>query len=175
LFPVYVRTAGAAPYLYFDSRTYGAVVSGEINHYASPGMSPDNPFGRWGVVRPYLSSTIVSPTEGIVAAPGGGSLAFMNPNTFQIISAGLDNSFGSVIAYPGGPGPVYFAYPTGKAYWIDGSGNAHDQELTPLAKYGETAARDIPNMPPAMQFVTENHHLDNLTNFAEGLLETALP
>lgn len=158
LFPVYLRTNGRSPYIYFDSRTYG-FAAGEFNGYAAP-------TGRdWGRTRPYLSSAPVSPSEGAVSlGPAGGALAFMNPRSFQIISAGPDDSFGSLADFNNGP--LYFAFPTGAAYTVDTSQTPPVAvEQSELARYGESNQANI----------TDNHHLDNITNFAESVLENDLP
>jgi hypothetical protein len=88
----------------------------------------------------------------------------MNPRTFQIVSAGPDDNFGSLVDFNNGP--LYFAFPTGAAYTVDTSQTPPVAiEQSELARYGESIQLDI----------TDNHHLDNITNFAESVLENDLP
>lgn len=76
--------AQRAPYVYFDSRTYGLSTFGDAT---------------FGYVCPYGTDT-----------PTGGS-SWESPTTFQIISAGLDGNYG---AWPAGPPFSNFKfYPSG--------------------------------------------------------------
>jgi prepilin-type N-terminal cleavage/methylation domain-containing protein len=175
-FPAYLRGAGGSPYLYFDSRTYGsATPAGVVNHYNSP------PTQEWGRARPYLSSQVVGPTESIVrtTAPAGGpGLAFMNKNTFQLLSAGLDDTFGLVTglphsaADPNSGAPVYFAYPDGGIWQIDTSvpvpaGESRLFISSVGTKYAESELSGVNG--------SDNFYLDNFASFAPGTLDSELP
>jgi len=168
LFPIYRRDAESAPYLYFDSRTYGATYTNPnnsvayLNQYVSPSSA------EWGSVRPYLSDQIVAPAEGIVQRlpTGGGGLNFMDKNTFQVLSAGLDEKFGLFLFDPTlTTQPIYFSFPSGQPYRVDATTTPRPTVYATLSpKYGETSAGG-----------TEDSHLDNFASFAQGRLDSDLP
>ncbi|MEC7566487.1 MAG: type II secretion system protein [Planctomycetota bacterium] len=93
-FPVYYPRGSEIPFVYFDSRTYmpraiytynGAGVPAaayplEHNHGASPVK---------GVARPYRSD---QPRQ--ATADDGYGYKWVNPNTFQIIAAGVTDDYG---------------------------------------------------------------------------------
>jgi prepilin-type N-terminal cleavage/methylation domain-containing protein len=100
-------TAMPAPYVYFDARlynsmptpnsllpfnTYPSLKSGKIP--ASKGTAAQ--IEAWGVIAPYASSAVVQ----------NSNMRWINPNTFQILSAGTDGVYGPatlrVATYPGG-------------------------------------------------------------------------
>ena len=100
-FPVFAPKGLLAPYVYFDSRTYGgllkppaAVVNG---YYTAPNM---------GTAKPYLTTR--------PSATSGYGYEWVNRDSYQIISAGQDNNYGSDfflanhLSYP--------RYPTGEFY-----------------------------------------------------------
>ena len=66
------------PYIYFESRTYN-----------------NSAFARYEELTPYLKSNVVSGDD-----PAD---RFVNPTQFQIISAGLDNEYGTGGKFPDGP------------------------------------------------------------------------
>ena len=164
LFPVYRRNADGSPYLYFDSRTYGAAYTNPnnstayINQYVSPTGAD------WGSVRPYLSDQVVSPVEGIVQKSAGGALHFMEKNTFQLTSAGLDDKFGNLLIDSVTSEPIYFSYPSGTGYRIDGTTTPLPTAYEFCTKYGESS-----------NGFTEDNHLDNFCSFAENRLDSELP
>ncbi len=100
LLPAYLAVKGqAAPIVYFDSRTYGVVVAGSAD------LSTPNTYNGFlaqdvGGIRPYKTEVTIEPP------PAGGytgtnkakedaafaAFKFHNPDTFQIISPGLDGS-----------------------------------------------------------------------------------
>lgn len=176
LFPTFLRDLSSSPFLYFDSRTYGSTTSaGTGNLYNSPTGKP------WGRTRPYLSNQIVAPTESIVRtlpAAGSPGLAFMNKNTFQILSAGLDDSFGTATGLPHSAlnphagAPLYYSFPDGGIWRVDTATTLPNNEtrfqvLSEGNKYQDTSITNVGT--------TENHHLDNFANFAQGKLESELP
>jgi prepilin-type N-terminal cleavage/methylation domain-containing protein len=168
IFPVFLRETGRSPYVYFDSRTYGSEdhtapnAGDSVNHYEPPAGN------GWGGLRPYLSDQRVAPTERTVQLAGGGGLQFMNNNTFQIMHGGLDDIFGVILRDNSSPErPVYFAYPSGQAYVINGA-TAPPTAIEYLGKgYQETSDASVG--------AASNFHLDNLTNFAPGRLDSNLP
>ncbi len=177
LFPTYVRDAEGAPYLYFDSRTYGSSVASTtiVNLYNAPAGK------SWGRTRPYLGSQLVSPTESVVRtlpAAGSAGLAFMNKNTFQIISGGLDDAFGTVTSIPhtaAAPNmgdPLYPSFPSGELWRVDlaatlPSGESRSLVISEGNKYQETGLSNVGT--------SENFHNDNFANFATATLDSELP
>jgi prepilin-type N-terminal cleavage/methylation domain-containing protein len=159
LFPTYAARDGGAPFVYFDSRTYD-LFNVTFNGYSS---------SAFGAVRPYLSDkSKANPTGAnyatLVAALQGWQ--FMNPNTFQVISAGLDNNFGSI----GGPSSptrqVFFQYPQGTAI----------EPSTSVDTPGELAVANVRGFQESSAFgVVENFHLDNITNFSTSQLVADVP
>jgi len=86
LFPIYYPANVGAPYVYFDSRTYGMAASVERYPPASYGST-----SIVGVVSPYFSDL---PTQ-----------RYMNKKTFQIVSSGLDSEYGVIGgSFPSGNG-----------------------------------------------------------------------
>ncbi len=119
-FPVYVPEGKKAPYVYFESRSYGGV--GAADSFPVTGVYPQlrlvSPIG-WA--RPYLS-TQVKPSS-----PYG--LEWANAHSFQIVSAGLDDNYGGV-GFMRNPATVrpYPVYPTGVNYTSPGDGD--DDNIT---------------------------------------------
>jgi prepilin-type N-terminal cleavage/methylation domain-containing protein len=104
-FAAYVPTSGqGAPYIYFASQSYAA---GTTNGY-------NLAQGGTGVCRPYFLDTTGNGT-------GSVPLTYVNPSSFQIISAGLDGNYGvGNCSYPSG-GTTYG--PTTPAVNAYGSGD----------------------------------------------------
>lgn len=133
LMPVYYPSGGRrAPFVYFDSRTY------RTNSFAPAGL-PDA-----GGVTPYKSeqrntNSTPSPSD---------TYRFMNERSFQIVSAGLDDSYGGQVGF-------YYIFPTGESLAADGNVGAFSQYRNSLGL-------------PSTQ-------LDNATNFSDGILGNALP
>lgn len=119
LFFTYHPPKKKAPYVYFDSRTYG-------------GVDPANPVpinGFYtledrGSAKPYLTNR-ASPTS-----PYG--FEWANPDKFQIVSAGLDDHYGSELfladhrSYP--------IFPDGTNYMSPGNGD--DDNITNFSEGG---------------------------------------
>ncbi len=105
----YVPSYGAGgidqrpPYVYFHHRSYTAPPSGEAEDYA---RYPKLPTSAWGRCVPYRADPAQVANE-----MGKG---WVNPQKFQIISAGLDGQYGA-------PAPKY--YPSGEGYDLDGLDN----------------------------------------------------
>ncbi len=113
-----------------------------------------------GQVRPYLSDRAVANSTGANYASESAALAawqFVNKDTFQVLSAGLDNNFGSTTT--DGTTPIYFQYPTGKAIRL----------LTTVDTPGELVHPDVSDYQEQTAFgADENFQPDNVTNFSKA-------
>jgi prepilin-type N-terminal cleavage/methylation domain-containing protein len=147
--PAYRPSGKTAPYVYFCASTY---TSGAFFNFYAPTDK--------GYARPYRSdkeNTKVANTP----AMANTRFPFMNSDKFQIISAGLDDSYGGIAMPSGAGGPTYFRFPSGDS--IDFSG--YPSSAPTIGGY--TRYSDGPGVP-SMQ-------LDNSTNFANGKLEDSIP
>ena len=93
-----------APYVYFDGGSYSSVVPPAFTLYPSSGQYPavsggslpmfpaNNYAGQWGAAIPYASAynSTTNPAQ----------LNWMNPEKFQIVSAGLDSQYWSPPSVP---------------------------------------------------------------------------
>jgi type II secretory pathway pseudopilin PulG len=121
IFPVYFPKSSDAPFVYFDSRTYMPRTIYTYNGNAVPPAQyppadwcAGNPHSHpvtfiTGIARPYRSDVVRQAT-----AADAYTYKWANPNTFQIIAAGLDNDFGNNLIPP-----QYKQYPSG-VYYSDG-------------------------------------------------------
>jgi hypothetical protein len=158
-FPVYNVHEKAGPLVYFNSDSYtrtfvpptvtgGWVTTSNtfhsLNIYLPPSGDPKS-----GVARPYLTSQLNTTAGGYMWAEQA---------TFQIISAGLDGSFGGVVAAGTGTGAGQVAiFPTGQ--FANSAG-------TPTGdKYEDSSSI----------YGTEKPQLDNITNFSIRTLEGEIP
>jgi len=146
--PAYHPSGKTAPFVYFNRSTY---TSGAFfNIYGKSGM---------GYARPYRSdkeNTKVATTP----AMANSRFPFMNSDTFQIISAGLDDSYGGIAMPVGAGGPTYFRFPSGQS--IDFSGYPSSAPtIGTLTKFSDGGG-------------VISMQLDNATNFAGGNLEDSL-
>jgi prepilin-type N-terminal cleavage/methylation domain-containing protein len=152
LIPVYRPRSKLAPYVYFDSRTYAFVPTGAsalfFNYYSAPNIDAS-------VARPYKSGEI-NTNVAHTSAPDS-YYKYAADRAFQIISAGLDDSYGGVPGLPYSGTPQFYAYPSGDAINIT---------VLPAAQSGNKRY-----VAAAGQIATQ---LDNATSFAEGVLEDAL-
>jgi hypothetical protein len=112
-----------------------------------------------GYARPYRSAT-VNTKVAATPAMANSYYPFMNSDTFQIISAGLDDSYGGVAMPSGAGGPTYYRFPTGESINFSGYPTTAPV-LGAFTRYQESDA-------PSLQ-------LDNATNFAGGNLEDSIP
>lgn len=93
LLPGYVSRGLGAPFVYFDGRSYSQVKSDGSSSYLyfNYAYSP-----KFGAARPYKSDTAL--TSGVALTGVGGSqdhaYQYMNPTSFQLLCAGLDNLYG---------------------------------------------------------------------------------
>ncbi len=146
--PAYHPKGKAAPYVYFSRSTY---TSGAFfNYYGSSGI---------GYARPYRSDTENTKVPN-TPAMANSRYPFVNSDTFQIISAGLDDSYGGIMMPSGAGGPTYFRFPSGSS--IDFAGfPSTAPTLGTYSRYSDGAG-------------VISMQLDNSTNFAGGKLEDSL-
>lgn len=156
LIPVYHPKGLQAPFVYFDSRTYSQAGM-FFNHYD---------LGGYGVARPYKAGkgegydvntkyAYVTGTSPAQIANNDNYYRYVNDRTYQIISAGLDDSYGGLPNPQSGP-PLFFCYPNGVS--LDITKPADQPKLT---RYSENTG-------------LTSTQLDNATNFAEGILSNEL-
>ncbi|MEM6366189.1 MAG: type II secretion system protein [Planctomycetota bacterium] len=161
-FPVYSVNDELNPLAYFNARTYsdtfvpasvtgGWLASGNGWHALNIYLPPEGDT-ELGVARPYVSGQINT---------NAGGFMWVEAERFQIVSAGLDESFGGQVAAgiatagaPAAAGVVY-QFPSGSAVDFGASvvGNKYENTL-----YG-----------------AEKPQLDNITNFSTRTLESDLP
>jgi hypothetical protein len=115
-FPVYPPRGRTEPFVYFDARTYGG--SGPIADPPTNGFYPLSGGNPKGVAKPYLSNR-PDPDS-----PYG--LEWVNDNSFQIISAGLDGNYGSAAFLS--DRSLFPQYPSGANYLSPGDGD--DDNIT---------------------------------------------
>lgn len=154
--PSYVpRSSNPTPYVYFDSRTYTTVGGGLANGYVAGTYGTS----EYGAIRPYLTG---------VQAPVGSEVLsdyqFHKPDSFQIISPGLDGVFGAIVS-------------------VDSTNAAADAVYFATEKGQPVSAVALPaSVRTATRFqdgdwlssITVNGHLDNVTNFSTSTLEDDL-
>jgi type II secretory pathway pseudopilin PulG len=163
-FPSYLDTYGKTPYAYFSSYRMSETQSNGYNRY----VNYSNPYLRlWpaGTNSGIQCGPVTTDCQALPFAKGqpadennlgvfpyaeaagpGGTLSYLNPRTFQIISAGKDLYFGqgtAICTYPGAPpgstawfgGPYWTPqntstiYPTGLLGGGDDITNFHDRLL----------------------------------------------
>ncbi len=164
LFPSYAATDNGAPYVYFDARTYTQFdpTIGDYNGYAATGF---------GAVRPYYSDQLSSSATFGSIASALQVWQFINPDTYQLLSPGLDGSYGTVASFEidsssPGPEPVYFQYPTGTPLIPSTTAtNANALLMTNVRGYQENSQLGA----------KENLQSDNITNFSDLLIVDDVP
>lgn len=172
VFPIYKPDASAAPFIYFDSRTYAGFI--DVGGYPQFNGFAQMIDGVIDGVRPMLSKLAVP--ENIPATTGTisermqrvlGGFQFMNPNTFQVFCAGLDGRYGAVVTVPGSSSPdipVYFQYPTGKAIGPTAT-------TTTVAGLYVVGASKFQDTSFTGVTILENYVLDNLSSFSSRTFE----
>lgn len=165
-FPTYAAQAGGAPYVYFDSRTYTLYDTpiGDYNGFNG---------GGFGVVRPFYSTNSNANRTTANYASDTAALAawqFIKPDSFQIISAGLDDIFGATASFDVDGDtvdePVYFQYATGTA-------------VAPRTDVSTPAALQIADVRGYQETSVfggiEEFQLDNVTNFSNAKIVDDVP
>ncbi len=153
-FPVYAPKSRKAPYVYFDSRTYSFILGGQPTYtvYSHPSIP--------GVAVPYKANRLNAAFRSAVDPPDQ-FVEFARPQTYQIISAGLDDHYGTgqtlvfndsipfspASSYSGATLPVFFNFVTKQPIFPDVAPPAIDPRVTADFFFG---------------------HVDNITNFTEG-------
>ncbi|MEM6776719.1 MAG: prepilin-type N-terminal cleavage/methylation domain-containing protein [Planctomycetota bacterium] len=157
-FPVYTIGDDVKPLVYFNSKTYGqtfvppAVTGGWVTstnlwHGLNVFLHPDND-SELGVSRPYVSEQLNT---------NAGGFYWAEDTRFQLISPGLDGSYGgNVLAGVGAASGAAFQFASGKAFTFGGTLSTSD-------KYADSG------------FGADKPQLDNITNFSTRTLESDLP
>jgi prepilin-type N-terminal cleavage/methylation domain-containing protein len=179
LFPVY-RAGGeeGSPYVYFDSRTYRLDAGvGQLNLYVGV---VDN---QLDMVRPVFDSRInanlpVPSASGNTYGTHTAALnawEIMSPNTFQILSPGLDGQFGLVADFDGGvwgdTNPVYWQYPAGTM--LVASPTADDPQDLIVPNVDKFALDAL--LPADSIAVRDAYEKDNIANFSKSTFQDDLP
>lgn len=189
LFPTYALYQDSSPAVYFDSRTYGYVdtsVSAASTAFNGYARYVDNATDIDGV-RPMYSD---SANANLVPSGSGGTYAtlsesvrawnFMNPQTFQILTPGLDRRFGAITDLDGPTGgpsnavPVYFQYKSGGMVFADTTTATNPQQLLvpDMKRYDLTPARPAPFAGLQQR---ENQVEDNIANFSNKTFGDDIP
>jgi hypothetical protein len=177
-FPIYRAGGEGSPYVYFDSRTYRLDAStGQLNLYVS--VVDD----ELDMVRPVFDQRI-NANRPIPSASGSTYGTFtdslraweaMSPNTFQILSPGIDGRFGQVADLDGGfwgdANPVYWQYPTGTM--ITANPTADDPQDLIVANVDKYALDAL--LPSNTAAVRDAYEKDNIGNFCRSTFEDDLP
>lgn len=164
-FPTFAPSGKLQPYVYFDSRTYNTVATASTivaNGYIGGGEA--------GGIRPY--KTMLTPRAPTGATYGSAIAAanafkFHKADTFQIISAGLDDIYGFLIFADSNTSglPINYISETGVPVVPEASA------ANPMAtRFGTINGFQESELSPQ----NVNGHLDNITNFSEGTLENSL-
>ncbi len=143
--PTFSISGLQSPLVYFSSNTYSyATSSGTFfNNYAPPNM---------GVARPYKADDI-NTTVSWASNPDA-HFRYAAEDSFQLICAGLDDSYGGLAQT--GAAPVFYRFPSGQQLDITQQNGG-----TGFSRY-----KEVQGAP--------SEQLDNVTNFADGVLETAI-
>lgn len=193
-FPTYNPPGSALPIVYFNSNGY-------LRAWGAPGgsvwnPSPANPLSAHeqnmylpsgapttiaesGVARPYVTNVVdTTPPSTISGIPVAGPvLQFAEDSKFQLVSAGLDDNYGGIVAptwgstsagigvYPGGQyyNPFASFSPAGKYSTVASVEKFQDDECLKV-HYGGGAS-----------VYSAQPQLDNITNFTSRTLEADLP
>ncbi len=152
--PTYHPAGKKAPFVYFDSRTYTFPAGSSLffNYYSPTAEA-------MGVARPYRSDMVDKKVPS-TAAMANAYYQFMNKSSFQLISAGLDDTYGGV-PYTSGGGPVYYSYPSGQS--IDFGPFPGSVPIVGAQSGYREAGQAI------------NNQADNAVNFASDLLGDEVP
>lgn len=161
--PVLVPSGRQQPYVYFDARSY--TLSQSASAVVANGYIGSN---NAGGIRPYKTSTnpVAPPSGGTYGSKQAAYAAykFQKPKSFQIISAGLDDIYGALTFTPNGD-PIHYVSEFGVPVYPNDSAN------TPLeTRYLTISGFQESTVSPE----NVNGHLDNITNFSEGILENSL-
>ncbi len=164
LLPIYLSSnREGAPIVYFDSRTYGRlppIVPNVIRYNGYENSS-------YGSVRPMKSGRDIKPPAGSSYGSADAAFAavpFHNPNSFQILSPGLDGHYGGLVLTQDGTQPVHFITQNGAPVWPNAAAT-NPRELVYSSGAISTRYQDGSSELPM---------LDNITNFTTSILEDEL-
>ena len=189
-FPVYLPGEAELPVAYFNSRNYddafGQPAGGRPvwstssaprdDHFLNQYMPGSTNASDTGVARPYASSQVdttppTSTFNGFTVPAGATFLEFVEASRFQLISSGLDDNYGGLIA-PGGFGAGaggIGVYASGEFYNpLNTTLGGTFATLTPQGKYQD-------DLVAGGTFYSAQPQLDNITNFSTRTLESDLP
>jgi len=104
-YPVYFPNQASAglPYVYFSSGGYSTPPTGSVSFSIGPGLSPDLYYtaisrnGNNSAIAPYFDSANCSILVAMTPQFSWAQL-HMNPDTFQLIAAGADGTYGGAVA-----------------------------------------------------------------------------
>ncbi len=183
VFPVFRYREGPSPYVYFDARTYrfsgtdvvidnGATQFNGYANYTGDGYS---------VVRPIISNQVnanlATGTAYGTAAAALQAWKFVNENSFQILSPGLDGVYGTIGDNNGGDPsdtmglPFYWQYPEGNVIVPDGTATTPQGLVnTSVNKYNISSLGSVPGLE-----TTEAFEKDNVASFSAKSFEDDLP
>ncbi|WP_147868838.1 type II secretion system protein [Stieleria maiorica] len=174
VFPSYVLRDGGAPTVYFDARTYNSFVTtgagDQFNGYARLVE------GEWDSIRPVYSTTANNPPA---SPPYGSRFAasqgwqFVNPQTYQVLSPGLDGLFSDRGDFDGGrpddTAPAYFLT-DGRMIVLEPSAQQPTGPLPPSGTGLEdirVQKFDVTGLPIPSLRASQNPFRDNLANFLD--------
>lgn len=180
VFPTYALKEGASPVVYFDSRTYvfnaGTAAAPAYNGFL---RQTSESLTGWDGIRPIYSTNPNKPPvtgsgtyETIDAALAGWQ--FVNPNSYQLLSPGLDGLYGEVVDTdpsndPTSDFPVYYHM----------SGNAVQPDTTATAPAGlfrsDITRFDVTGAFGGALRRSTNPFRDNMASFMGGTFEEQLP
>lgn len=165
-----------APIVYFDSRTYGVIGTEAV------GAGTRNVYNGYlafdvGGVRPYKSGLLIDPPAGatyVSEAAAFDAVKFHNPDTFQLIHPGTDGFFGQLVSTStsdAGDVPIHFTTPNGLPVRpLPSAANAAGLIFTD-SNLGSKGFQDSQWDTTYIDSPEVNGHLDNVTSFAESVLE----
>jgi prepilin-type N-terminal cleavage/methylation domain-containing protein len=159
IYPEYPPPARRLPYVYFDSRTYGGIDPPVIPPPPETTPPTNGYYGSQaiGFAKPYLTnrfsqqSLYVPVNQRLFVNPG---YVWANENTFQIISGGMDDNYGS----------DYFLQPL--PWPFSSSGLNRRVRQYPVYPLGLNYAGFLPGVNDELNQLFGDD--DNITNFSEG-------
>ncbi len=159
LMPVYRPTGKVAPYVYFDSRSYVSATA--IQTYSVPA----------GTVGPFLSAVIdtKTPVTPPTLANRARHFRFVNDKSFQLISAGLDDLFGTNVSGT----TVYVYRPISEQAGTDEPASGEALDLLGSIATGKYPMR-VASITGFRNAAGDSAMQDNCTNFSDGTLADSL-
>ncbi len=182
-FPTYRIGGTALPVVYFNSKRYDATFGVDtpglfgpghyLNVYLPPAATPSE-----GVARPYVTEVVdtTPPTTFAGTTVPGVVLEFAEADGFQLISGGLDDSYGGIfnpVMGGVGAGGAVYAYPSGKAYNILGLPSS-GVSISAKDKYADDDIFRSDFGNSSAPYLNLQPQLDNITNFSTRTLESDL-